>query len=79
MVGSGRADWLRSPPFDAAMVIGVLGLALAMGAVAAASPALFLSVLAIDIWILAYPHFTSTYPMIAFDRRTAKKHWFLLI
>lgn len=75
---SGGADWLRSPGFDLALVVGVLTLALALGGAAAVSPRLFGYVLWFDIGVLAYPHVTSTYTRIAFDRESAKRHWFLL-
>lgn len=72
------ADWLRSPAFDAALLAGVAALALGLGGAAALFPSLFFYVLTFDIWVLAYPHVTSTYTRIAFDRESAKRHWFLL-
>lgn len=73
------AHWLRSARFDVALVFGVLAVALVMGGVAAARPALFPAVLALDVWLFAYPHVTSTYTRIAFDRESARRHWFLLL
>jgi hypothetical protein len=76
---SARApDWLRSPTFDGALVVGVMALALVLGCTATASPTAFLYVLTFDIWVLAFPHVTSTYTRIAFDRESLRKHWFLL-
>jgi hypothetical protein len=40
---------------------------------------LFLGVLYLDFWLLAYPHVASTYTRIAFDRASARRHWFLLL
>ena len=72
------ADWLRDPVFDLGLIAGVLALALVLGGVAAASPALFLWVLHVDLWLLAYPHVASTFTRIAFDRSSVRAHSFLL-
>jgi hypothetical protein len=72
------ADWLRSRPFDVALLVLVPALALALGGAAALFPAFFFYALTFDIWVLAYPHVTSTYTRIAFDRASARRHWFLL-
>ena len=61
-------EWLRGPGFDLGLSLGVLALALALGDVALAHPALFVGVLLADVWLLAYPHVASTYTRIAFDR-----------
>jgi hypothetical protein len=73
-----RADWLRGAGFDLALVVGVLALSLTLGGVAMMSPRLFGYVLWFDIAVLAYPHVTSTYTRFAFDRESARRHWFLL-
>lgn len=75
---SSQSDWLHSPGFDLGLILGVLALALTLGAVAFADPALFGWVLFFDLWLLAYPHVASTYTRVAFDRHSARKHWFLL-
>ncbi len=72
------AGWLRGPTFDKTLIIGVLLVALAMGGLALLSPALFLGVLLVDLWLLAYPHVASTYTRIAFTRADARRYWFLL-
>lgn len=77
--GASAQPWLRGPAFDLALILGVLTLALVLGGVAAASPGLFLAVLYLDFWLLAYPHVASTYTRIAFDRASARRHWFLLL
>ncbi|MDC0719134.1 hypothetical protein [Nannocystis bainbridge] len=74
----GSADWLRGPRFDLSLIVGVLALALVLGGAACASPALFAAVLALDFWLLAYPHAASTFTRIAFDRQAARAHGFLL-
>lgn len=70
--------WLVSARFDLAMIAGVLALALLMGGIAQIDPAYFAAVVAVDFWLLAYPHVASTYTRIAFDRHSAKESWFLL-
>lgn len=71
-------DWLRSPGFDLVLIVGVLLLALVFGAVASLGPELFALVIFFDLWLLAYPHVASMYTRVAFDRRSARSHWFLL-
>lgn len=76
--GAGRADWLRGPGFDLALLVGVPAMALGLGGLVVARPSLFVPVLLFDVWVLAYPHVTSTFTRIAFDRASARRHWFLL-
>lgn len=73
-----RSDWLYGPRFDLCLILGVLVLALVLGGVASITPVLFGWVLFFDLWLLAYPHVASTYTRVAFDRHSARKHWFLL-
>lgn len=78
----GRAaptGWLRGPAFDLAFLGGVLALALALGTVGTVGHAAFAAVLAVDLWLLAYPHVASTFTRIAFDRESARRHTFLLV
>lgn len=74
-----RSDWLYGPRFDLVLILGVLLLALVLGGVASIDPVLFGWVLFFDLWLLAYPHVASTYTRVAFDRHSARKHWFLLL
>jgi hypothetical protein len=71
--------WLYGPGLDLSMIAGVLALALLLGGAAAADPSLFVTVLALDLWLLAYPHVASTYTRIAFDRPSLRAHRFLLL
>lgn len=71
-------DWLRSPGFDLGLIVGVLALALIAGGVATIGPELFALVIFFDLWLLAYPHVASMYTRVAFDRTSARAHWFLL-
>jgi hypothetical protein len=73
------SDWLRGPTFDLGLIGGVLVLALVLGGLASASPRLFTAVLVLDLWLLAYPHVASTFTRVAFDRASARRHWFLLL
>ena len=73
------SDWLRGPAFDLGLIGGVLVLALALGSLAALTPGLFGAVLVVDLWLLAYPHVASTFTRVAFDRASARRHWFLLL
>ncbi|MCA9714767.1 MAG: hypothetical protein H6713_27940 [Myxococcales bacterium] len=77
-LGGAPPAWLRGPSFDLALIVGVLALALVMGGLACASPELFLSVLLVDLWLLAYPHVASTFTRIAFTREDVRRRWFLL-
>ncbi len=70
--------WLRSPAFDFVFIVGVFAFALTVGATALLVPALFGWIVHADFWLLAYPHVVSTFTRIAFDRESAKRHWFLL-
>lgn len=77
-MATASADWLRDARFDLSLIVGVLALALVLGGVACVSPALFGVVIALDIWLLAYPHVASTFTRIAFDREGVRAHRFLL-
>ncbi len=72
------SPWLHSQSFDLSLIVGVLAIALALGAIATTSPVLFAGVLVADFWLLAYPHVASTFTRIAFDRQSIKRYWFLL-
>ncbi len=76
--GDTPRGWLRSPSFDLWLIGGVLALSVAAGGVALFVPALFAWVVYVDFWLLAYPHVASTYMRIALDRRSARRHGFLL-
>jgi hypothetical protein len=78
-LGPARPGWLRGPAFDAGFIGGVFGLALALGALAGASPAAFGAVLFVDFWLLAHPHVGSMYTRLCFDQKSAREHWFLLV
>ncbi|MCU0683261.1 MAG: hypothetical protein MUF34_13650 [Polyangiaceae bacterium] len=74
-----RRGWLRSPAFDAWLIGGTLALALVLGAVAGTTKAALGWVLFLDFWLLAHPHVGAMYTRIAFDKKSARQHWFLLV
>lgn len=69
---------LGIPNFDRILIYGTAAIALALGAVAAISPAMFVAVALIDIWLFANPHLIATISRTGFDRISAKQHWFML-
>ena len=69
---------LRSPSFDLAFTVGLLALALGLGALASIDAWWFAWVLIAELWLFAYPHIASTYTRIAFDREAVRRHRFLL-
>jgi hypothetical protein len=78
-MGAGiRGPWLYGPWFDGLFIFGTAGVALVLGALAMISPAMFLAVLLVDIWLFASPHVIATYTRIGFDKARVKKHWFLI-
>jgi hypothetical protein len=60
-------------------VVGVLAVALAMGGLASASPAPFVPILLVDLWLFAYPHVASTLTRVVLDRASRREHWALLL
>ena len=74
-----QGPWLRSAPFDRVLIGGVLALALLVGGVGLLRPSLFLAVVTLDLWLLAYPHVASMYTRLAFDRESRREHRFLLL
>lgn len=81
-IPAGRASWgwLRNPRFDLAFVLGLLGMAVATGALVSHYPAWFLPILTFDLWFLGYHHVISTYTRLCFDRKSAAEHrWHLTV
>ncbi|SDM99898.1 hypothetical protein [Polaromonas sp. JS666] len=69
---------LYGPWFDRLFLFGTVGIALVLGALAMISPAMFLAVVLVDVWLFASPHVIATYTRIGFDKAHVKKHWFLI-
>jgi hypothetical protein len=53
--------WLKDPPFDLTLIVGITGLACAMGVAAAVVPALFLPLLAFHTWCFGFDHVIATF------------------
>lgn len=70
--------FLYGPWFDRLFIFGTAGIALVLGALAMTSPAMFVAVVLVDIWLFASPHVIATYTRIGFDKTQVKKHWFLI-
>lgn len=70
--------FLYGPGFDRLFIFGTAGIALVLGALAAISPAMFVAVVLVDIWLFASPHVMATYTRIGFDKAHVKRHWFLI-
>lgn len=73
-----RGPFLYGPWFDGLFLFGTVGIALVLGALAMISPAMFVAVVLVDIWLFASPHVIATYTRIGFDKAHIKKHWFLI-
>ena len=71
--------WLRSPPFDLTLIVGVAVLALASGAVVVAKPSLFPLILFLDLWFLGYQHVIATFTRLSFDTDSFRQNKFLVI
>ncbi len=71
--------WLRSPPFDLTLIVGVAVLALASGAVVVAKPSLFPLILFLDLWFLGYQHVIATFTRLTFDTDSFRQNKFLVI
>lgn len=74
-----RGPFLYGPWFDGLFIFGTAGIALVLGALAMISPAMFVAVVLVDIWLFASPHVIATYTRIGFDKARVKKHWFLIL
>lgn len=57
--------WLKDPPFDLTLIVGVTALACAMGGAVAAWPALFLPLLTFHTWCFGFDHVIATYTKLA--------------
>ncbi len=71
--------WLRNAPFDLSFIFGVALLALVSGLAAVANPALFPTILILDLWLLGYHHVVSTFTRLAFDKESFLEHRFLVV
>lgn len=64
--------------FDREFILGVLVVALAMGALASLSAAMLIAVVWVDTWLLANPHLVATYTRIVKGKGAVWRHRFLI-
>jgi hypothetical protein len=70
---------LARPRFLSALVLGVPAVALVALGVVEAVPRAWTTVLALDLWLLSFPHVASTFTRTAFSRSDAREHRGLLL
>ncbi len=78
-VTANEQGWLRGPAFDGALLFGTAGLALLAGFAGRLGPEVFLTILALDIWLLGYPHVIATYTRLSFDTASFREHRWLVL
>jgi len=78
MGAKAHGPFLYGPWFDRLFIFGTAGTALVLGALAMISPAMFVAVVLVDVWLFASPHVIATYTRIGFGKAGVKKHWFLV-
>jgi hypothetical protein len=70
--------WLKDPPFDLTLILGITALACAMGGAAAVVPALFLPLLAFHTWCFGFDHVISTFTKLAGLPEDRRRNRFLI-
>lgn len=73
-----HGPFLYEPWFDRLFIFGTAGIALVLGALAMISPAMFVAVVLVDVWLFASPHVIATYTRIGVGKAHVKRHWFLI-
>jgi len=71
--------WLKDPPFDLTLIVGVTALACALGGTVAAWPGLFLPILTFHTWCFGFDHVIATFTKLGGtpeDRR--RNRWLIL-
>jgi hypothetical protein len=64
------SGWLRSSTFDANFIGLSAGLAMLTGLASMYDPAIFRTLLFLDLWLLGYHHVVSTFTRLVFDRKS---------
>src|SRR5262245_12832389 len=77
--GVGVVGWVRNLHFDLLLIVGVLALALGTAVALALGPRLFLPLLFVDTWALAYQHVVATFTRLTFDTESLRRHWRLTL
>lgn len=73
------SGWLRSTGFDVNFIGVSAGLAMLTGLASLYDPAVFRTLLFLDLWLLGYHHVVSTFTRLAFDRKSLRENRFLLV
>jgi hypothetical protein len=71
--------WLRNARFDLTLIVGVALLALTAGALVVLQPHWFYVLLALDLWLLGYPHVIATFTRLSFDMDSFRENKFLVL
>jgi hypothetical protein len=71
--------WLRGQTFDVNFIGVSACLAVATGLAAMTDPALFQTLLFLDLWLLGYHHVVSTFTRLVFDAKSFREHRFLIV
>ena len=71
--------WLHAAPFDGALILGTLTLALGCGVAIALHPVLLYPILLVNLWTLGYPHVIATFTRLCFDRASFAAHRHLVV
>ncbi len=71
--------WLRNARFDLTLIVGVALLALTAGALVVLQPHWFYVLLALDLWLLGYPHVIATFTRLSFDMDSFRQNKFLVL
>ncbi|MEM1062337.1 MAG: hypothetical protein AAGJ97_08420 [Planctomycetota bacterium] len=74
----GRVETPRVFTFDSVLVTGVAFLAITAGYAVVVAPALFPTLLLLDLWLLGYHHVISTFTRLTFDAESRRKNRFLI-
>ena len=68
------AGWIRDRSFDLRFIVGVAALALVSGGLVVAEPRVFPLVLALDLWLVGYPHVAATFTRLCFERASFREN-----
>jgi hypothetical protein len=71
--------WLRNARFDLTLIVGVALLALTAGALVVLQPHWFYVLLALDLWLLGYPHVIATFTRLSFDMDSFRQNKYLVL
>ncbi len=72
------AGWLKDPPFDLTLIVGITVLACAMGGAAYVVPALFFPLLVFHTWCFGFDHVIATFTKLAGVPDDRRRNRFLI-